>query len=470
MQGDHERPRPAPVITFGHVQIESATSVDLARAKQANTRSGPRTRFEGFELITTKRFCEERRDGRQDIAQWIQLCLSPGMLVHRMENARGTLVGRPGIDDPRKRLHRKLGSLAQTCSELFEGGWRLDLIEFRERGVERVPSGNETCAKMREIRRMESTKDLLECVETSKQNGTELSHDKAKGPLVLIVEFVLGRRLERFVGSTIGFAHGATVCSRRLECEQLIQLIHGRRYTMAVTGGRMIPKLHRDLGVRIAFMSVVLFLAFTANSHAQGIPETDDEKAFYSIGASMAAQLERANPISESELDILVQGVRDAVRGKTLAVEQKEGATLVRAMLQQRQERAAEVEGAAAADFLAAEARKKGAQKTESGLIYTVIKAGSGDSPTATDKVRVHYHGTLRDGSVFDSSVERDKPAEFPLNRVIACWTEGVAMMKEGGKALLICPAEIAYGDRSTGRIPAGAALSFEVELLEIVK
>jgi FKBP-type peptidyl-prolyl cis-trans isomerase len=235
----------------------------------------------------------------------------------------------------------------------------------------------------------------------------------------------------------------------------------------------MIPflhRLHRDLGVRSSFMIVVLVLAFSAKSHAQAIPQTDDEKAFYSIGASMAAQLKRANPISESELDILVQGIRDAVREKTLAVEQKEGATLVRTMLQQRQERAIEVERAAASEFLAAEARKEGAQKTESGLIYTVLRAGSGASPTATDKVRVHYHGTLRDGSVFDSSVERDAPAEFPLNRVIACWTEGVAMMQEGGKSLLICPAEIAYGDRSTGRIPAGAALSFEVELIEILK
>jgi FKBP-type peptidyl-prolyl cis-trans isomerase FkpA len=232
----------------------------------------------------------------------------------------------------------------------------------------------------------------------------------------------------------------------------------------------MILFLRRTSGVRISFMSVVLVLAFTAHSQAQGIPQTDDEKAFYSIGASMAAQLQRANPISESELDVLVQGIRDSVRGKTLAVEQKEGAALVSAMLQEREARAVEIEAVAAAEFLAAEAGKKGATKTESGLIYSVIKAGNGASPTATDKVRVHYHGTLRDGTVFDSSVERDEPAEFPLNRVIACWTEGVAMMKEGGKSLLICPADIAYGNRSTGRIPAGAALSFEVELIEVLK
>jgi FKBP-type peptidyl-prolyl cis-trans isomerase FkpA len=207
-----------------------------------------------------------------------------------------------------------------------------------------------------------------------------------------------------------------------------------------------------------------------ASAQAQGVPQTDDEKAFYSIGASIAAQLERAKPISESELDVLVQGVRDAIRDKTLAVEQTEGATLVRAMLEEREARAGEIEASAATEFLATEAARKGARKTESGLIYTVIKAGTGPSPTATDKVRVHYHGTLRDGTVFDSSVERDKPSEFPLNRVIPCWTEGVAMMKVGGKSRLVCPSSIAYGDRSTGRIPAGAALTFEVELIEILE
>jgi FKBP-type peptidyl-prolyl cis-trans isomerase FkpA len=217
-------------------------------------------------------------------------------------------------------------------------------------------------------------------------------------------------------------------------------------------------------------MAVVLTLAITAQSHAQVIPQTDDEKAFYSIGASMASQLARSKPISDSELEVLVQGIRDGIRGKAPAVEEAEGATLVRAMLKERGDRAVEIEKVAAAEFLAAALSKKGAKKTESGLIYTEIKAGRGASPTATDKVRVHYHGTLRDGSVFDSSVERDAPAEFPLNRVIPCWTEGVAMMKVGGKSLLICPAEIAYGNKSTGRIPAGAALSFEVELIEIME
>lgn len=232
----------------------------------------------------------------------------------------------------------------------------------------------------------------------------------------------------------------------------------------------MILSLHRTLGVRVLVASALLVLFTTANGYAQGIPQTDDEKAFYSIGASLAAQLAQVNPVSPRELDILIQGVRDAVGGKTLAVEQKDGAALVGRMLEERKARSAAIEHAAAAEFLASEASKKGAQTTESGLIYTVIKPGTGASPTATDTVRVHYHGTLRDGTVFDSSVERKEPAEFPLNRVIPCWTEGVALMKVGGKSQLVCPSAIAYGDRSTGRIPGGAALSFEVELIEIVK
>jgi FKBP-type peptidyl-prolyl cis-trans isomerase FkpA len=105
-------------------------------------------------------------------------------------------------------------------------------------------------------------------------------------------------------------------------------------------------------------------------------------------------------------------------------------------------------------------------------LVYTSLKNGSGPSPAATDVVRVHYRGTLPDGKEFDSSYGRGQPAEFPLNRVIKCWTEGVQKMKVGGKAKLVCPPGIAYGERGTpgGPIPPNATLHFEVELLAIVK
>jgi FKBP-type peptidyl-prolyl cis-trans isomerase FkpA len=229
------------------------------------------------------------------------------------------------------------------------------------------------------------------------------------------------------------------------------------------------PFILSNLRGATAACAFLLLTLSSAPSLAKGAPETDDEKAFYSIGTGMAQQFSNLQPIGNAEIDMLVLGLRDALDGKPLAVDQQQGSALVRSMVETRQTRAIGLEKQAAGAFLEAEAAKAGAERTESGLIYTVIEAGSGASPSATDKVKVHYHGTLRDGTVFDSSVERNSPAEFPLNRVIPCWTEGVAKMKVGGKSRLVCPAEIAYGDRSTGRIPGGAALSFDVELIEIL-
>ena len=121
--------------------------------------------------------------------------------------------------------------------------------------------------------------------------------------------------------------------------------------------------------------------------------------------------------------------------------------------------------GSSGPDFAAA----PGAVKTSSGLIYRELRAGSGASPAATDTVKVHYRGTLIDGTEFDSSYKRNEPAEFPLNRVIPCWTEGVQRMKIGGKSQLVCPSAIAYGERgSPPVIPGGATLVFEIELLGI--
>ncbi len=109
--------------------------------------------------------------------------------------------------------------------------------------------------------------------------------------------------------------------------------------------------------------------------------------------------------------------------------------------------------------------------RTDSGLEITELRPGEGDHPTRASVVEVHYHGTFEDGEVFDSSVDRGKPATFPLSGVIPCWTEGVALMKVGGKSRLVCPPKIAYGARGAPpRIPPNATLTFEVELLEIVK
>ena len=122
-------------------------------------------------------------------------------------------------------------------------------------------------------------------------------------------------------------------------------------------------------------------------------------------------------------------------------------------------------------DPLKTAAAEAGAVVTPSGLVFRSLKDGSGPKPTAGDTVRVHYRGTLPDGKEFDSSLKRGQPAEFPLNRVIKCWTEGVQRIQVGGKAKLTCPPGIAYGDRGAGGvIPPNATLLFEVELLGIVK
>jgi FKBP-type peptidyl-prolyl cis-trans isomerase FkpA len=123
------------------------------------------------------------------------------------------------------------------------------------------------------------------------------------------------------------------------------------------------------------------------------------------------------------------------------------------------------------AEFAAKAAKEKGAVKTDSGLVYRSLKDGTGEKPTAANMVKVNYKGTFIDGTVFDASERHGGPATFPLNQVIRCWTEGVAMMKVGGKAQLVCPPSIAYGERGApGAIPPNSTLVFEVELLAIVK
>jgi len=120
---------------------------------------------------------------------------------------------------------------------------------------------------------------------------------------------------------------------------------------------------------------------------------------------------------------------------------------------------------------IAAAAQAGTPEKSLSGLIYESLKDGTGARPSAADSVQVHYRGTLANGSEFDSSYKRGQPATFPLNRVIPCWTEGVAKMKEGGKARLTCPPDIAYGARGAGGVvPPNATLNFEVELLKVMR
>lgn len=199
---------------------------------------------------------------------------------------------------------------------------------------------------------------------------------------------------------------------------------------------------------------------------AEAAPQSDDEKTLYALGMMMARTLD-AFGLSEAEWKWVQRGAADRVLGRPPAVDVAEYQARVQALHQERRTPSPEVlEGHRA--FLEEQAAAEGAVRTDSGLIYTELVAGSGPSPQPSDTVEVHYHGTLRDGTVFDSSVQRGKPASFALARVIPCWTEGVGMMKVGGKARLVCPAGLAYGSRGSGKIPPDAPIVFEVELLGI--
>jgi FKBP-type peptidyl-prolyl cis-trans isomerase FkpA/FKBP-type peptidyl-prolyl cis-trans isomerase FklB len=217
-------------------------------------------------------------------------------------------------------------------------------------------------------------------------------------------------------------------------------------------------------------LSALLGVAFLGARAIAADPTTEDQKTFYALGVAISQNLS-VFQLSESELEMLKAGLTDGVLKKPLKADVETYGPKIQQMGQTRAAAYAEKEKAASATFLAKAAAEPGAKKTASGAIVKTIKEGSGPTPAATDKVKVHYQGTLTDGTVFDSSIKRGEPATFPLNGVIKCWTEGLQQVKVGGKARLVCPANIAYGDRgSPPTIKPGATLVFDVELLEILK
>jgi len=196
-------------------------------------------------------------------------------------------------------------------------------------------------------------------------------------------------------------------------------------------------------------------------------PLTDDQKTVYALGLLMQRSLNEFD-LSAAELDILKRALTDAAAGKP-AIDIDEWGPKIEAFAAGRAKRVAAREKAASAAYLAKAAAEPGAVRADSGLIYREMSPGTGPSPAASDVVKVHYRGTLINGTEFDSSYRRNEPAQFPLNGVIPCWTEGVQKMKVGGKARLVCPSDLAYGDAGRPSIPGGATLVFEIELLEIV-
>ena len=201
---------------------------------------------------------------------------------------------------------------------------------------------------------------------------------------------------------------------------------------------------------------------------AQPALESDQDKTLYALGQAVGENVLQSFNLTAAELAIVTAGVSDSVLGRDSKVDMATYGPRIQALAQDRATAGAAAEKEASEAFVAQMAKERGAEQTASGMVFIPVTAGSGANPTAEDTVRVHYHGTLRDGSVFDSSVERNEPISFPLSGVISCWTEGVQKMKVGGKAKLVCPSDTAYGDGGSGPIPGGAALMFEVELLEI--
>ena len=207
--------------------------------------------------------------------------------------------------------------------------------------------------------------------------------------------------------------------------------------------------------------------AVKAAAPAAVAPLTDEEKTVYALGLLVQRSL-RQFDLTASELEILKRALTDAAASKP-AVELTEWGPRVDPLARARAARVAAREKAAAAEYVTKAAAETGAVRSTSGLVYREVTAGTGESPKASDTVKVHYRGTLTNGTEFDSSYARNEPAEFQLQGVIPCWTEGLQKMKVGGKARLVCPSNLAYGDDGNQAIPGGAALIFEVELLEIV-
>jgi len=215
-------------------------------------------------------------------------------------------------------------------------------------------------------------------------------------------------------------------------------------------------------------LSLFTFQASAQKKNPQHVLKTSNDSLSYALGMDLASTLEQFG-LTEINYDIMIKGVQDQMAKKaTLDMEnarmhiQQELLKLANAKAQQEKEKSLK--------FLEENQKKDGVITTASGLQYKILKEGNGEKPTSTDVVVVHYHGTLIDGTVFDSSVERGETVEFPLNQVIPGWTEGLQLMSVGSKYVFYLPEYLAYGERAIGNIPAYSTLIFEVELFEVKK
>ena len=224
---------------------------------------------------------------------------------------------------------------------------------------------------------------------------------------------------------------------------------------------------------RRGFTALALVVSFSSVALAQDLT-TPQQKAGCSVGANMGGALAGQGLQQDLDMNALLQGIQDAMSGgdmKMTMEDMQASLEQLSAQVQARAQAEMEQQSQAAKEFLTKNATAPGVKTTASGLQYLVVTEGSDASaakPKETDTVRVHYHGTLTDGTVFDSSVERNEPISFPLNGVIPGWTEGLQLMKVGDKYRFFIPSELGYGENGAGPIPPNSTLIFDVELLAI--
>ena len=210
---------------------------------------------------------------------------------------------------------------------------------------------------------------------------------------------------------------------------------------------------------------IKIFILGFVSLNAQNI-NTEMEKVSYSLGVNIASSLKQQG--WELDAKSLSDAFVDVFNGNKLLIDEKEASSILQNYQQKIANKTLEKNSTLGKEFLEKNAKKDGVITTSSGLQYKVLKEGDGESPKETDKVEVHYHGTLIDGTVFDSSVDRGESITFPVNGVIPGWVEALQLMKTGAKYKLFIPSELAYGNRGQGKIGPNSTLIFEVELIAI--
>ena len=220
--------------------------------------------------------------------------------------------------------------------------------------------------------------------------------------------------------------------------------------------------------INLLILSIAVIFSSCSNDNTYKKPETEMEKVSYSLGVNMAYSV-KSQGLESIDANAVAKAFNDVFEGKDLDISEEESMSILQEFFGKLQAEKSAKANEAGKTYLAENAKKEGVTTTESGLQYEVIKSGTGAKPSQSDQVTVHYHGTLLDGTVFDSSVDRGEPASFGVTQVIKGWTEALQLMSIGDKWKLTIPSDLAYGDQGAGgMIGPGATLVFEVELLGI--